>query len=430
MHAHLRACLAVLLLAPAEAAAQEAPLHTTDTGTPAGFKPIRYLEDGAALRLRFGEASYVSVGGQHRLRYEVRDRESALLSRNLLHVDTRLGPALRVFAQLGAFPVLGQPRAEQAPPDADDADVTQLFVETRAELRGVRMITRVGRQEMALGSTRWVSTRDGTNVRQSFDLVRTTLSGEGGWNVETFLGTTPRLRRGAFDDAPAWQEGFWGTYARIPGAAMSLEAFYLGRRRQDVTYRELGGREVRHTFGVRAFGETRTGLEYIAHGLVQVGRLGDADVLAWGAAGALWQRLPLGLRAGVRSDALSGDRRAVDGRVGTFHPLFPNQTFFSALPAIYPANLYDAHPLVRYRARSITLEGGCIFFWRQTVRDAVYEPPGAVLSRGNARYTGAQPSLSLAYAANAHLSFDAEYAHFFAAGGDVDFFGTWTTYTY
>lgn len=468
--------------------AEPLPLNAADTGASRSFASIRYLEDYAHLahvheRVRYerikyiplGSGVYLSIGGQHRLRYELLDpvalgvgesgtegergvvgagrvRESILLSRNLLHVDLHLGPELRVFGQLGGFYVLGEPSAKVSPPDADDADVTQLFLESRAKLGALAIVTRVGRQEMSLGSTRWVGTRDGTNLRQAFDLVRSTVTygrATTSLSVEVFFGTVPAPRRGAFDDAPAWSDGFWGVHATTALRAdkrLGLETYYLGRRRASADYEGEGkvvtARDVRHTFGMRLFGETSFGLQAIGHAMMQTGTFGDANVAAWAFAGGLWQTLPLPLetRLGFRADALSGDGAPGRGHATTFHPLFPNQTFFSALPAIYPTNLYDLHPLVRVGRGPLELEGGCAFFWRQSSADAIYAPPGDVLVSGRtttARYTGAQASLSFVYRADRHLAINTEYAHLFAgpaieaAGGSaVDFFGTWTTYTY
>lgn len=466
-----RAVLCACLLATRGASGEaSAPINTGETGTTSPFRPIRYLEDydylAASPRRSAWEAikyvplwpgAYVSFGGQHRLRYDVvrpeglgigpeRTTSSALFVRNLLHADIHPVPHLRVFGQLGGFYALRVPSEHAGPPDVDVADVTQLFIEARASLGRAKVTSRVGRQEMSLGSTRWVGTRDGTNVRQSFDLARVTLTLDRVLAVETFLGSVPELRRGAFDDAPDGRNGFWGTYATVailPDKLLSADGFYLGRRRRNARYGRVSGSETRHTLGLRLFGETAFGLEYIAHALGQVGAIGEANVRAWGLAMGLWQRLPGPLapvRFGVRGDALSGDRRPDDGTVTTFHPLFPNQTFFSALPAIYPTNLYDVHPLLRIETDAVTLEGGCAFFWRQSVDDAVYAPPGSTLvpaGATRARYTGAQISVGLAYKANRHLAFNAEYVHVYAGqaitdagGADVDFFGTWTTYTY
>ncbi|WP_342379363.1 alginate export family protein [Myxococcus stipitatus] len=252
------------------------------------------------------------------------------------------------------------------------------------------------------------------------------------------------LERGVLDDAPSARHPFWGVHATVavlPGELFSVETFYLGRGRPSVTYGDVDGREVRHAFGVRVFGQTEGGFEYIGHALAQFGTVGDARILAWGLAGGLWQRLPFApLRLGVRADALSGDGRADDGRVSTFHPYFPNQTFFSALPLFYPSNLFEVHPLVQWELDAVTMEAGCVFFFRQSVHDAVYTAPGGILvppSVSDARYTGAQLSVSLGYRVTRHFTFSTEYSHVAAGpslravtGGDVDFLGTWTTFTY
>lgn len=445
-----------LLTVPLVARAEDVP----EPRVAPRYAGIRYLEDWSdpsrrpgddpfdrVKHISLGEQVYLSLGGQHRLRYELTEAldgplpESVLFSRNLLHVDAHMGP-FRAFIQVGGHGAFGGP-ARDEPPGSDLFDVQQAFVEWSGAPRNARVVARVGRQELALGSTRWVSTRDGTNVRQSFDLARLTVTGEG-WNVEGFGGVVPQLEGGVLDDAPSARNRFWGVYATmalLPRKQLSLDAFYLGRGRPSVTYGEVDGREARHTFGVRVFGGAEGGFEYIGHALAQFGTVGDAQILAWGLAGGLWQRLPFApLRLGVRGDALSGDGRADDGRVSTFHAYFPNQTFFSALPLIYPSNLYEVHPLVQWDLDAVTLEAGCVFFFRQSVHDAVYTPPGAVLvppSGSDARYTGAQLSVSLGYRVSRHFMFNAEYSHVVAGpslravtGQDVDFLGTWTTFTY
>jgi hypothetical protein len=365
-----------------------------------------------------------------------------MLTRNLLHADVHALPALRLFAQVGSYYAIGAP-ARGVPPGTNQLDVAQLFVESGGDVAGVSVIARVGRQEMGLGSTRWISVRDATNMRRAFDLARVSLAGEA-FDSHTFFGFSPDVMRGVFDDLPDRKALFWGTYwtvALAPEAALSTDLFYLAKARQGVTYREVSGDEVRHTLGTRVFGKLPFGLDYIGHGLVQTGKLADANVLAWGVAGALWQRLPGGVaRLGVRGDALSGDGKAGDSRVGTFDPLFPNQTFFGGLPLIYPSNLYDVHPLAHVDYESVSFEAGWVFFWRQSVEDAVYRSPGPPMIRppaSHARYTGSQATLTLGHRVSRHVSFDAEYSHVFggdafsqSGGHDIDYFATWTTFTY
>src|SRR5262249_50331877 len=139
-------------------------------------------------------------------------RESVLLSRNLLHLDLHPARDVRLFAQAGAFFAIGSP-VRDVPPNADLLDVTQLFVETKGRVGSVDVTARVGRQEMALGSTRWVSVRDRTNMRQSFDIGRLSLGGDHDrWSSQTFAGLVPLVDRGVFNDKPNEAHAFWGSY--------------------------------------------------------------------------------------------------------------------------------------------------------------------------------------------------------------------------
>lgn len=392
----------------------------------------------------------LSLGGQLRARYEYIDpaafgvepgssTRSALLVRGLAHADLRVQPFLRVFVELGGFPALGL-GAEAKPPDIDGAEVTQLFLEASSTLGGALASLRVGRQEMPLGSSKWVGLRDGTSVRQTFDLARLSL-GTTGRRLEVFAGGVPKLERGAFDDRVDLENRFWGLYAttQICGEAFALEAFYLGRRRAAVNYVETEGRERRHTLGTRLFGEVSSGFRYIFHALGQVGTTNGRSIRAWGLAFGLWQRLPAPLQdaqLGLRGDALSGDHRASDGKVGTFHPLFPNQAFFSQFAAIYPSNIYDLHPILKAARGPVGAEGGAIFFWRQSRGDAIFTPPGnARFSPSAARFVGTQLVLAGKYQPTLRLSLNLEYSRFFAGsvirgagGGSVDFVGFWVTY--
>ncbi len=103
------------------------------------YQSVRYLEDYSALAtapstdvwdplkyVALWPGGYLSLGGQHRLRYELVSPtnagiapdatvESVMLSRNLLHLDLHLAPQLRVFAQLGAYYALGAPTRQDTP---------------------------------------------------------------------------------------------------------------------------------------------------------------------------------------------------------------------------------------------------------------------------------------------------------------------------
>jgi hypothetical protein len=430
------------------------------------YKGLRYLEDYAYLAgqpsrdfwdpvkyVSLWPGGAVSLGGQLRTRYELVEpydfglepsaARSVLLVRGLAHADLRVLPELRLFAQLGSFAALGLSQ-RAAPPDADRLDVTQLFVESDIAAGELRLAMRVGRQEMPLGSTKWVGVRDGANVRQAFDLARVTFTVPVA-QLEVFGGGVPKLERGSFDDEPDFKNQFWGAYgtSEVVGKQVAVDAFYLGRKRPQVSYIEAQGREARHTLGLRLFGELPSGFRYVGHALLQLGTLDDRSISAWGFATGLWQRLPSPLdevELGLRGDALSGDQRVGDGKVGTFHPLFPNQSFFSNFTAIFPSNIYDLHPLVRVEHGPVGLEAGAVFFWRQSLRDSIFTSPGVVAfdaTGSRARFVGTQAVVAAKYQANPHLVLNAEYSRLFAGpvitrggGRSADFLGCWTSYTF
>ncbi len=349
----------------------------------------------------------LSAHGTHRVRYQValarragpaaveRD-EATLTSRNLLRVEAQ---SLYVtgLVELGSHLAKVTPGPASAA-DTDALDVHQGYAQVGTAAGGARLALRLGRQEMPLGSTRWVSVRDGANVRRTFDQAKLTFSGVS-WSSESFGGWLSRRRAGVFDDLPVMNDAFWGTYwtVSLEPEPASLELFVFGRRRDHVSYVDAEGSEMRHTFGARWFHRRSDELEYAVHALAQAGSIGGKRIRAWGLAAALWQALGGGVKIGLRTEALSGDGVG-DDALGTFDPLFPNLSFFGALAAIHPTNLYDLHPLLRLQRERLQVEVGCAVLWRQTVADAVYTPAGARLADPSSagKFTGYSWTLAFA----------------------------------
>lgn len=396
----------------------------------------------------------VRISGQHRLVYRYSDpvdlglraadsqvtSESLQLLRNTVQLEAQWSPAWRTVLQVGGWYALGDTERSR-PPDVDLGDVSLAYTEwTSADVR-----IRLGRQELPLGSTRWFSTRDGANVRQSLDLLRYTLS-KSHITLDLFAGLVPRLHRGWFDDLPDPQQpllGMYSTLRLLPDKLLALDLYTLFRQRASSPSDAHYAGDRRTTLGMSLGGETPSGAEYIQHTLLQVGERNDVFFLAWGLSAAFWQRLP-GLlpivRLGLRLDALSGNRHAAGRHSGTFDPLFPNQTFFSPHPAIYPANLYSVHPMITVAHGGLMLQAGCIFLWRQSTSDGIYEANAevtAVTDLPRAAHTGEQLSLQLEYELDEHFLTEVVFSRLFvgdaierAGGSDVDFFGSTLSFVY
>ena len=84
-----------------------------------------------------------------------------------MHADLRLGDHVQVFAQLQSAFAPG--KKVLAPVDQDRLDVEQAFVGLKKPVRGARLTLRLGRQLLPVELQRFVSVRDGPNLRQAYD---------------------------------------------------------------------------------------------------------------------------------------------------------------------------------------------------------------------------------------------------------------------
>jgi len=77
--------------------------------------------------------------------------------------------------------------------------------------------------------------------------------------------------------------------------------------------------------------------------------------------------------------------------------------------------------------------------WKYTTDDAIYSPGGMVEipPGGSSPYVATTAELSVQWQINRHLSWTGSYVHYFTSdsvqemgGKDLDFFGTWLTFTW
>lgn len=415
------------------------------------FKNLRYEENWSYLRdpskrttsfdrfkyIPLGKKDwYLSIGGEIRERYEFlpneywsggdeRDGDGFFLQRYMLHFDAHFGARTRVFFQLKSGIETGR-KTGARPIDEDRLDINQAFLDV--ELLKERKPTaffksallRVGRQEMSFGSNRLVSTREGPNVRQSFDGVRLT-AGIEKWRVDFFAVKPANSKLGIFDDTPDNTRTFWGAYAArsfklLPGG--KIDVYYFGFDRKQAVFVQGAASESRQTFGTRVWGKSG-GWDYNNEFILQTGRFGANRVLAGaisGEAGYSFENLKLRPRLGLRADIISGDRDRRDRRLNTFNPLFASNGYFGDIGLLTPANLYHVSPSVEVRLlRGVSASIDSKFFWRQSVNDGIYRPGPVPVRAGlnsNARYIGFQPSLELKWQTSDHLSLNGIYTYF------------------
>lgn len=302
--------------------------------------------------------------------------DSALLQRLLLQADLRYDAHWRVFAEVDYLAQHGRDQGP-APTDVDRLDLSQGYVEASDRFGDLAATLRLGRQEMAFGSSRLVSVRASPNARRAFDALRIGLA-FARTHIDVIHAQPVEIRPGRFDNRRRRDESLSGVYASWPlGDGIGVDAYLLRLQRDHAVLADARGAEQRYSAGLRPFG--RVGAwDWDVEAVAQVGHLGTQRIRAWTLAAAAgwtmhhaWQP-----RWGLKADIASGDGKAGDGRLGTFNALYPKLPYFSEAGLVAPSNLIDLHPSLQLQPLpSLQLSLELDLIWRHRRSDAVYAPP-------------------------------------------------------
>src|SRR5262245_37439025 len=319
--------------------------------------PLRYDEDYTYLADRsnrrepldplkyigLARSSYLTIGGEARERYEwygnalggfgPEDKNGYFLHRFMLHGDLHLDDHVRVFSQVLSALVSDQTGGPRPEIDEDRLDLHQAFVE--ATLGGGprdSMKARLGRQELQYGCSRLIGTREGPNVRLSFDAAKVMLQ-KCGWSIDAFGGRPVATEPGAWDDHADETQALWGVYATTAVPVLPdghVDVYYLGFDRKDARFDDGVGHERRQSIGVRAWRPVSPRpWDYDIEGVWQFGDFAGSPIRAWTISSNVGYR-PRRLsrvRLSLKADAASGDRSPGDG-LQTYNPLFPRASYF------------------------------------------------------------------------------------------------------
>lgn len=413
------------------------------------------LATGASAQVAVGAqdnspGSSVATGGQVRQQYErfaneewgaeVPDPDGYWLQRYMVHLDARLSRRVRLYGELKSGIETGRTGGPR-PPDEDQLDLHQGFVDVSfGPVTG-----RVGRQELAFGSQRLVSVREGPNIRQTFDAGRIVVV-QGQWRVDGFGARYVRTESGVFDDSSDTGRALWGVYAvrSLEGQTRGVDLYYLGFRRKGARFDQGQGRELRHSWGAR-FWKTSGAFDYNVEAVLQTGRFANTDVGAWTVASDTGFRVETAAgrpRLGLRADITSGDRDRNDDRLGTFNALFPKGAYFGLIASAGPSNHLDLHPQVAVNLRDdLVMTTSWLFFWRQQVDDGIYGIPGNLLRSGDgthSKFVGHSPGVEAEWHVTWRLSLTGN-ASLFTAGPfiresgparAIGFIAGWATYRF
>jgi hypothetical protein len=429
------------------------------------FKSLRYDEDYSLIEKdssttwyhnmkysRLGKTgAFVSFGGEIRYQYFYTkneewgdappDDDGYTLTRWLTHADLHFGRHVRTFFQLQSS--FANSRPSPSPVDDNPLEIHQAFFDFNTASN--KIILRIGRQELSYGSQRLVSTREGPNNRQSFDVVRSIMA-LGKWRSDIFYGSFFKAQSGIFDDKFNNDITLWGMYfvRNRVFRQENIDLYYLGLEKSNTTFNEGKGKERRHSIGTRVW-NSNDRWHYDIEAAYQFGDFSGNNISAWTASSNLtylFKDMRFSPEVGLKTELISGDKREDDGKLQTFNPLFPRGAYFGLVALIGPANLFDIHPSISVNLTDeLSIDFDYDVFWRYASSDGLYAVNVSLLYPADpnaGKHIGNQLATSLVYSPNNFLFFRweftwfncGEYLNAVSAGKDIIFSGVTARLTF
>jgi hypothetical protein len=301
--------------------------------------------------------------------------DAYLLHRLMVHAQVPLG-AWRVFVEIEDVRAPGKDVI--GPADENPLDLRQAYV---AYQRGA-FRARVGRQDFVFDLQRFISLRDGPNVRQAFDAVFAGWD-VGTWKLGAFASLPVQYAHGApFDDRERLDTRL--ALARVeyrPAGLSAYVASFVHTELVDVRYVATGA-----------------GLDVDVEGM---GQSGGAAAVGVRAGYATWP-----VRVALQTDAATG----------AFRPLYPNGSYFTYAGFTGYANLIHLKPSLTVAAtRDLAVTAAIGLQWRATTREAVFTSPATPIANTAGQpglWTGTYGQLRVEHRVSQHVFVDAEVVHF------------------
>jgi hypothetical protein len=337
--------------------------------------PNRYLSFGVTLRERYEYNDAPRLGTTHSGKIDY------VIHRLELHGDAHITDSLRIFVQFenALAPGLENP----GPADANKLDLRLAFADGSFDAGDGHIKWRIGRQEMAFDLQRFISVRDGPNVRQAYDAIWSAYE-QGDWRLSGFASQPVQYKNeSTFDDFSNRHLMYGGVRAeRRNIASGEVSATFSEYRNDSAHFPAASGEEHRRNVDIRYVGAAH-GVDWDLEAMQQAGSISGKPVSAWAVgtlAGYTFQNTGWKPRLGLQLDAASGDHDIHDDRVGTFNPMFPNGYYETLSGYTGYANFIHLKPsltLVPTSGMKVVAAVGEL--WRQTTRDAIYAQPSIAL---------------------------------------------------
>jgi hypothetical protein len=299
----------------------------------------------------------------------------------------------------------------------------QGFLNLTGAIGPLDVYARLGRQEISLGSGRFVWINDSSNVRTTHDGVRVHADYQGATlDVIASRPVTPIYT--AFDDFSSHAGRFAALYASEPWLSNQVhtDQYYYYRRVPQTQFASLTGNDERHTLGGRIWGQVG-GFRFDSDLAYQWGTFEIAprsrSISAIGTSTrVLYEFAAVALRPAVQfqTSYFSGSDDPKQGnRIGTFGAPFPRPTLLNYAGLETLENLIEAYPAVLFSPLDrLTLRFGPEALWRANVNDAVYVSRTSPLTKtlnDKARYVGTNLIGTAQWTLSQNVALFAEYVH-------------------
>lgn len=382
------------------------------------------------IALSKDKSIYLSIGGQYRPRFEntyninyTSEDEDYYSQRLSLHTNVVLGKYVRIFGELYHGYTSDQARLLET----DDIDFHQAFVDFKIPTRANQSLSfQLGRQELALGSSRLVGNREGPNIRRSFDLGKVVYKRKK-VSIMGFYGKEVNPQFEAFDnefhlfDSEATNPTLWGVGAQFPinNLNSNLELYYMGFNSETASFSDVFGEETRHSLGLRSYGTLGKRFSYNTEIVYQFGDLGGNTISAFNLE-TDWKFALINTNwrptIGIKLDWSTGDRETDDGKLNTFNPLFVNPAIYSLAGVNTPANLTSFHPNITiFPFDKFSIFMDYALFYRTSSADGLYTPPRFQIREANEigeNHIGDALGIQINYEFNRNISFDLRATYF------------------
>ena len=391
--------------------------------------PQSYMSIGINLRERFESLDAPSFGVAHS-----QPPQNYVIQRTEVFADIHPNANWQIFVELEDARAFG--KTFLTPADEDRVDLEQAFSTYSTQLPGGEFKLRVGRQEMAFDLQRFVSARDGPNVRQAYDAVWADWE-SGPWRLISFWSHPVQYGAATFDDTSNGHLQYGGVrIERNDIGPGRLSAYFTRFASDDDHYLFASGKERRNILDTHYAG-TLAGFDWDLEVMGQGGHVGPKEVRAFAVGtlgGYTFAGLPWTPRLGLQFDIGSGNHNPYGKVLGTFNPLFPNGYYFTLSGYETYTNIIHLKPSVTvHPTPDLKVMAALGLRWRETTADAIYTIP-AVPVAGTAGqghlWTGLYQQLRVDYAFNANLTGAIEAVHYNvgdtirrAGGHDSDYVG-------